>query len=68
MGKLSAFKNLLYALARIPGLGFLRGAASTAAQAERTARNVGNVKKAAEKLKGEEKKEPEGASEEKKEE
>ena len=61
MGKLGAFRNLLYALSRIPGLGFLRSSASAAASAERTARNVDAAKKAAGELKGKDEKPKEGA-------
>ncbi len=73
MGKVSAFRNLLYALSRIPGLSFLRGAASEVASAERTMRNVDSAKKAAGQMKNEmkkdeEKKEEEKPAEEKKEE
>ena len=60
MGTLSSFRNLLYALSRIPGLGFLRSSASAASKAERVARNVESAKKAAGELKGDKKKD-EGA-------
>jgi len=59
MGKLSAFRQLLYSLSRLPGLSFLRSASSAAYQAERAGQNVKAVKDAAGKLKGEEKKEEE---------
>jgi len=61
MGKLGAFRNLLYALSRIPGLGFLRSSASAASKVERTARNVETAKKAAAELKGDDKKKEEDA-------
>ena len=57
MGKLSAFRRLMYALSRFPGLGFLREASSAAYEAERTGRNINEAKEAAKELKGEDKKE-----------
>ena len=56
MGTLSSFRNLLYALSRIPGLGFLRSSASAAGKVDRVARNVESAKKAAGELRGKEKK------------
>ncbi len=68
MGKLGAFRGLLYSLSRLPGLGFLSSSASAVGKVERAGRNVENVKKAADKLKPEEKKEeqPEEATEDEK--
>ena len=57
MGKIGALRRLLNALSRLPGLGFLRGAASTAYEAERVVSNVDAAKKAASDLKPAEKKE-----------
>ena len=44
MGKLGIWRSFLYTLSRIPGLGFLRGTASTISQVDRTQSNI-NAKK-----------------------
>ena len=57
MGKVSAFRQLLNTFSRLPGLGFLRSAASEVAEAERTGRNIEAAKNAASGAKDEMKKE-----------
>jgi hypothetical protein len=59
MGKVNAFRHLLYALSRIPGLGFLYSAASAVNSAEYVGHNVTAAKDAAGNLKKEVKKDDE---------